>query len=95
MVSAFWVFLIYPMEAIVEEKTITVTIVDIIYNPPGLLRRASYQLKFADGTWVIVQDETIIESLKIGYTYRLTLVKKRAEDKWTIIRAVEVGKPQI
>ena len=91
-VCAF-VFLASYLGEIIPQKTITVTITDIVYNPTTYGHSSSFQLKFSDGTWIVTTSGAIIDSLKIGHTYRLTLGHNRGGSDWIVIEAIEVAKP--
>jgi len=86
--------MLWEGEHIVAQKTVTVIIVDIVFNPGTEVYRTNYQLKFSDGTWLITESLSIVESsLKIGHSYNLSLMKKRAYINWFITNVTEVQTP--
>lgn len=84
--------MIWDSEQIVEEKTITVTIVDITFNTgSGWSYPTNYQLKFSDGTWILTGSISTVESsLKRGHAYKLSLMKKRGYADWFITNVTEI-----
>jgi hypothetical protein len=82
---------IWNSEQVTAKETITVTIVDIVFNPPTYAYSGSYQLKFSDGTWIITEVRPIIASLRIGHTYRLSIIKQNRYVNWVVTGAVEVN----
>ena len=85
------IFWSISLEEIVDKKTISVTIEDIEYNEGGYATDPSYQITFKDGTWLVTEVNSVIESLKIGHSYKLTIGKKRIGGHWIVLEAEEIS----
>ena len=81
-------------EQITEEKMITATITDIDFSEGISMSDAHYQLTFGDGSWMKIGNLAIVESsLKVGRTYKLSLIMKRNSSNWLIINVTEISAP--
>jgi len=88
-------FVLWYTDRVVEEKTMTVTIVRI--DATGMLQAnyvAGYKLTFSDGSFIVTRStDTVEHLLQEGHTYTISLEKRWSNLLWLITNVTEITTP--